>query len=76
MEPRNLGVLFQDRLHNLSLDPDSTTVDDPHFPKPPFHRLIEVFLYHDSDFSRLKCVQIDRVLNRDLVHSIQYNCAL
>jgi hypothetical protein len=25
------------------------------------------------DFSRLKSVQINRVLDRDLVHSIQYN---
>jgi hypothetical protein len=73
VEPGYLRVLFEDGLDNLSLDPDPTAMDDPHLLKAPFHCLIEVFLHHDPDFSRLKIVQIDRVLNRDLVHSIQYN---
>jgi len=68
-----LRVFFQNRLDNLSLDPYSPAMYDSHLPKSPFHCLIEIFLYHDRDFSRLKTVQIDRVLNRDLVHSIQYN---
>ena len=73
METGYLRVFFQNRMDNLSLNSYPPAMDYPDFPKPPFHGLIEVFLHHDLDFSRLKSVQIDRVLNRDLVHSIQYN---
>jgi len=73
VEAGNFGVLFENRLDKLSLDPDTAAMDDPDLPKPPSHRLILVFVDHNPDFSRLKSVQVDGVLNRDLVHSIQYN---
>ena len=73
METGYLRVFFQNRLDNLSLNPYPPAMDNPDLSKPPFRCLIEVFLHHDLDFSRLESVQIDRVLNRDLVHSIQYN---
>ena len=64
---------FEKGLDNLSLDTDATSMDDPNLPKPPLNSLIQVFLYNNGDFLRLKGVEIDRVLNRDLVHFIQYN---
>ena len=73
MEAGYLRVFFQNGLDNLSLNPDPAAMDDPNLPKSPFHSLIEVFLDDNPDFPRLKRVKIDGVLNRDLVHSIQYN---
>ena len=73
METGDLRVLFQNRLDNLSLNPDPAAMDDPDLPKSLFHCLIEVFFDDNPDFSRLKRVQVNGVLNPDLVHSIQYN---
>ena len=73
MESGDFGVFFENRLDNLSLNTYSTAMDDPDLSKPPFQGLVEIFLHHDLDFSRLKSVQINRVLDRDLVHSVQYN---
>jgi len=53
---------------NLSLHADPPAVNNSNLAKPTLYGLIQVFLDNDSDFSRLKGMEINRVLDRDFVH--------
>jgi hypothetical protein len=48
-------------------------MDDPDLGKPPPDSLIKVLLHNDLDFLRLEGMEVDRVFDRYLMHSIQYN---
>ena len=64
---------FQNRSHDFPLHADTSAVDNPDLAKATLNGLIEILLHDNLDFSRLKRVQVDRVFDRKLVHSIQYN---
>ena len=69
-------MLFQNRLNDFALHADSPAVDDANFTKAALDGLIKVLLNHDLNLPRLESMQIDRVFDRNLVHSIQYNHVL
>src|SRR5215468_7154724 len=64
----DVGVFFQQGLDDLSLNADPPAVDDSNLAESPLNCLVQVFLDDNPDFPRLERVEIDRVLNRDLVH--------
>lgn len=69
-------MLFEDRSDDFTLDADSPAVDDPNLGIAPPDRLIQILLDDDGDFLRLERVEVDRVLDRNLVHPIKYNDSL
>ena len=62
-------MFFQNRMGDGALHPHTPAVDDPNFAKPLALGLIEILLDHDRDLSRLKGMQIDGILDRDVVRS-------
>jgi hypothetical protein len=60
-------------MDDFPLDSDASAVNDAHFTEPALDSLVQVLLYHYRDFTRLKGMEIDRVFDRNLVHSIKYN---
>ena len=69
-------MLSQYRLNDFALHADAAAVNDANLTKPALDGLIEVFLDDDLNLPRLEGVQINRVFDRNLVHSIQYNHVL
>ena len=63
-------------MHHLALDSDPPAMDDADLVEASLDGLIKVFLYNDLNLARLKCMQVERVFDRNLVHSIQYTCRL
>lgn len=76
MKIGDLGVFCQDRPDDFTLDANPSPVDDPDGLKAALNGLIQVLLHHAGDFTGLKGVKVDGVLDRNLVHSIQYNVRL
>ena len=60
-------------MNDFALHSDSPAMDDPDLGKPPPDSLIKVLLHNDLDFLRLEGMEVDRVFDRYLMHSIQYN---
>ena len=60
-------------MNDFALYADAAAMDNANLTKAALDGLIEVLFHHDLNLSRLKGVQIDRVFDRNLVHSIQYN---
>jgi len=58
----------QDGVDHLALDSNSPTVNDSHDFKSTLHGLVEVLLDNHTHLFGLKCVQIYRIFNRQLVH--------
>ena len=52
-------------LHDLSLDADAATVDQPHLGKPSGVCGVQVFGDDRGDVARRERVQIERILDRD-----------
>ena len=66
-------MLPQNRLNDFPLYADAASVNDADLAEAALDGLIEVFLYNNTYFARLKGVQVNGVFYRNLVHSIQYN---
>lgn len=56
-------------MDNLTLDANSSAVDDANLTKTFLDRLIQIFFDHDMDFLRLEWVKVDGILDWDVVHS-------
>jgi len=55
------------------LNPDTPAVNYANLPKTAPDGLVKVLLDDNRNFPGLKCMQVDGVFDRNLVHSIQYN---
>ena len=61
-------MILQYRLDDFALDADPPAVDDADLPKTALEGLMQILLYDYRNFTRLKGVKVDRVLDRDFVH--------
>jgi tRNA-2-methylthio-N6-dimethylallyladenosine synthase len=66
-------VPLEDRADDFTLNADAPAMNNPDFRVSALHRLEQVFLDQNCDFARLERVEVDRIADRNLVHSIQYN---
>jgi len=63
-------MFLQNGHDDLLLDADPPSVDDPDLAKSLPDGLIEVFLNDGPHLPRLESVEVDRVLDRYLVHCV------
>jgi len=63
-------MLLQHRAHDLALHSHTPAVDDANLSKTALDGLIKVLFHHNLDFTRLKCMEIDGVFNRNVMHSL------
>jgi len=66
-------MLLQHGTDDLALHSHTPAVNDANLAKPALDGLVEVLFHDNPDFTRLKCVQIDGVFDRNFMHSIKYN---
>ena len=64
----HLRVFAQEGMHDLALNPNSSSVDDPDFLKTPGYSLVKVFLDDHLYLTGLEGVKVDGVLDRDFMH--------
>src|SRR5262249_54634973 len=75
-ERYNAGVFLENRPHDFALNSDPTPMDDTNLAKPALDGLKQILFHDNPDLAGLKRVQVNRVFDRNLVHSIKYNRAL
>lgn len=63
-------VSFEHRVYLRALNTFPSAVNQPHFRVPASHRFLKIVFHYMQDVTRLKAVQIDRVLDLELYDGI------